>query len=148
MKLSVAGQDQSASLGNEIAAEAARLAQVPGGIGALDPAHSARQLAAATSEADYLQHYLKLLRMRQGVRTSDFYIPRRAGWVGHFVACIKARLWRLLRYQHYRLTLQQNLINELAAHAVEFQQEAWQQEVADLKRRVAALEQKNGVGSA
>ncbi len=140
MKVVIAGQDQSATLGNEVAAAAARLAQAPGGIGALDPAHSARQLAAADSTADYLQRYLKLLRMRHGVRTANFYIPRRPGWAGQVAAWLKALLWRGLRYQHDRLTSQQNLINELAIHAAEFQQEAWQQDVAELQRRVAALE--------
>ena len=54
---------------------------------------------------------------------------------------MKTVLWKLLRYQHDRLTLQQNLINELEINAVEFQRDRVNQELADLKRRVADLEQ-------
>ena len=82
-----------------------------------------------------------MLRKRHGVRTTAYYVPRGPGWRGRIAVALKTVLWKLLRYQHDRLTLQQNLINELEINAVEFQRDRVNQELADLKRRVADLEQ-------
>ena len=140
MKITVAGQDRTGDLGPAMAAEADRL-RAGGGIGALAPDHTALRLKRSRDLDDYVYHFVELLRMRHGVRTSDYYIPRGPGLRGTVAVAVKTFLWKLLRYQHDRLTLQQNLINELEINAVEFQRDRVNQELADLKRRVADLEQ-------
>lgn len=140
MKITVAGKDRSGDLGRDVAAVADRLAAAPGGIGTLAPDHTALRLKRSRDFDEYVFHFVELLRMRHGVRTSDYYIPRGPGWRGRIAVAVKTVLWKLLRYQHDRLTLQQNLINELEINAVEFQRDRLNQELADLKRRVAELE--------
>ena len=144
MNLSVAGKDRSGDLGRAVAADAARL-QASGDVGALSPEHSALVLKAAADRADYLRRYVDLLRQRHGVRTADFYVPRRPGWVGWVAGSVKTLLWKLLRYQHDRIAFQQNAVNELAIDAREFQREELERDLADLKRRMAALERERGV---
>ena len=143
MNLTVAGKDRSGDLGQRVAAEAAQL-QASGAVGALSPEHSALVLKAATGRADYLRRYVELLRLRHGIRTTDYYIPRGPGWRGRVAVVLKTFLWKLLRYQHDRMAFQQNLVNELAIDALEFQQSQFEGEMADLKRRVARLEQARG----
>ena len=144
MNLSVAGKDRSGDLGRQVAADAARL-QASGAVGALAPEHSALVLKTATDRADYLRRYLDLLRLRHGVRTADYYVPRRPGWAGWAAGTVKTLLWKLLRYQHDRIAFQQNAVNELAIDALEFQREESERDLADVKRRLAALERERGV---
>ena len=144
MNLSVAGKDRSGDLGRAVAADAARL-QAAGDVGALSPEHSALVLKTATDRADYLRRYLGLLRLRHGVRTADYYIPRGPGWRGRLAVALKTVLWKLFRYQHDRIAFQQNAVNELAIDALEFQREELERDLADVKRRLAALERGRGV---
>ena len=144
MNLTVAGEDRSGDLGRQVAAEAARL-QATGTVGALSPEHSARMLKAAADRPDYLRRYLELLRLRHGIRTADYYIPRGPGLRGKAALALKTVLWKLLRYQHDRMAFQQNAVNELAIDALEFQREELERDLADLKRRMAALERERGV---
>ena len=139
MKISVAGQDRTADLGPEIAAEAARL-EASGSIGALSPQHSALVLRESLDRDDYLRRFIGLLQLRHGVRTADYYIPRGPGLRGKVAVAVKTFLWKLLRYQHDRMSFQQNLVNELAIDALEFQSRPGR-ELAELDRRVARLEQ-------
>ena len=139
MKLSVAGKDRTADLGPEIAAEAARL-KASASIGTLAPEHTALRLKRSKDLDDYVYHFIELLRMRHGVRTADYYIPRGPGLRGKVAVAVKTFLWKLLRYQHDRMSFQQNLVNELAIDALEFQPRLGR-ELAELDRRVARLEQ-------
>ena len=143
MHLTVAGKDRGSDLGQEIAAAAAQL-QASGTICALSPEHSALVLKASTDRADYLRRYVALLRLRHGVRTADYYVARRPGWTGQMAAAVKTLLWKLLRYQHDRIAFQQNAVNELAIDALEFQRDELERDLADVKRRLAALERERG----
>ena len=147
MQLTVGGKDRAADLGRQVAAEAARL-QASGGIGALSPGHSALALRASADRDDYLRRFIELLRLRHGLRTADYYVPRAPGLRGLLSAALKKYLWKLLRYQHDRMAFQQNLVNELAIAALEFQRAESERDLAELKRRVAALEQGRGGGAA
>lgn len=135
MKITVAGQDRSSDLGQAVAAEAARL-QAAGGIGALAPDHTALRLKVDDPRQDYLGKFIDLLRIRHGIRTTDYYIPRGPGLRGKVAVAVKTFLWKLLRYQHDRITYQQNAVNELTINALEFQQAR----IAELERRLARLE--------
>jgi hypothetical protein len=141
MKLVVNGQDRAADLGAELAA-AAR--QRPAGPkpGQIPEAISALHLRSAASEADYFADFLRLLRYRDNVDTLPFEIPHKPGWAGRLTAKFKAVLWRLLRYQHDRITDRQNLINHLYSSALEFQQRQHAQEIRDLQSRISDLEQR------
>lgn len=146
MNITVAGKDRTSDLGQTIAAEAERL-KTTSSIGSLAPEHTALRLKRSADFDDYTYHFVELLRMRHGVRTADYYIPRGPGWRGKLAVALKTFLWKLLRYQHDRITLQQNLINELEINVVEFQRDRLNQEVADLKRRIESLEQGRSQGS-
>ena len=85
---------------------------------------------------------LRLLRYRDNVDTLPFEIPRKRGWVGALTAQLKRALWKVLRYQHDRVTSRQNLINHLYTNALECEHRQRAQEIRELQRRLAALEQK------
>ena len=146
MKLSVAGRDRTHDLGRELRRQAGVMER---GEANHKPksalvAPEIMPLARAQSEAEYLDQLIGLIRCRNAVDTLDFAIPRKPGVVGLFMTKLKARLWKLLRYQHDRIAFQQNLINIQLTSALEFEVTQRQKETADLKRRVAELEQQGG----
>lgn len=134
MKIIVAGEDCALSLGTEIRQAAAALKKLTGR--AAPPKISAEigalALHQATSDSDYLQHYLRLLRYRDAFDTCDFDIPRAPGLFGAVLGGVKKILWKLLRYQYDRIAFRQNLINGLFTGALEF-------EIAERKRREGEL---------
>lgn len=140
MKITVAGKDRSGDLGRDVAAAADRLAAVPGGIGALAPDHTALRLKVVDPRQDYLGKFIDLLRIRHGIRTADYYIPRGPGLRGRVAVALKTFLWKLLRYQHDRIAFQQSAVNELAINALEFQQAR----IEELERRLGRLEKSVG----
>jgi len=146
MKLSVAGQDRIHDLGRELRQQAAAMER-----GDSHPkpkpalvAPDIMPLARVQSEAEYLDQLIGLIRCRNAVDTLDFAIPRKPGVAGLFMSRLKARLWKLLRYQHDRIAFQQNLINAHLTSTLEFEVTQRQKETADLKRRVAELEKQSG----
>ena len=139
MRVIIASQDRTATLGAQIRESARRRAD--GGTPRfLSPEHSALTLKAAHDQADYLRIYSRLIGIRHGIQTESFAIPRKAGWGGAIVARIKKLLWKLLRYQHDRMAGQQNLVNELVIAGLEFEREECRREIARLEARVARLE--------
>ena len=139
MKLTVAGRDRSGDLGAAIAEEAGRL-KASVAVGTLSPEHSALRLKQAANLEEYITSYMELLRIRHGVQTTDYYIPRRAGIRGKVSSTVKKYLWKLLRYQYERIMFQQNLINELEINSAEFQRDRIKEELAELRHRIASLE--------
>lgn len=146
MKLIVAGQDRTQDLGQTLRHEAEAMermdssrkpAEISSGISALALRH-------ATSDADYLNELIRLLRYRHGVDTLDFKIPGRRGPRGWLMIRIKKALWKLLRYQHDRIAFRQNWINAMLFSTLEFEIAARRKEVAELSRQVAQLEQQSG----
>lgn len=146
MKLSIAGHDRTPDLGSALRRQAEIMAR---GDDRHQPARiaaniSALALAQAQSDADYLDHFIRLIRYRDAVDTLNFDIPRKPGVVGRCLARFKAFLWKLLRYQHDRIVFRQNLINTQLTSALEFEFTQRQKEAADLTRRVAELEKHVG----
>lgn len=123
MKIIIAGQDCTKKLGGEISQRAAELKKLSGRAAPLKVSVEIGALALhkAASDADYLNHFVRLLRYRDAFDTYDFDIPRKPGVVGSLMARIKKVLWKLLRYQHDRIAFRQNLINGLFTSAVEFE---------------------------
>lgn len=142
MNIIVAGQDRSRELGQDLRREAEALAradtsrrpaEIPPGIAALN-------LRNAKSESAYLDELMRLLRYRDGVSPLPYRIPVAPGLRGRLLGRVKEFFWKLLRYQHARMAFRQNLINTQLTSALEFELTARQKEVADLQKRVAALE--------
>jgi hypothetical protein len=147
MKITVAGEDRSGDLGSAVLEQAAAL-RAAGSAGALSPEHSALSLRQASDADEYLNRFIGLIRMRHGVRTTDYYIPRAPGLRGRVSLSLKTFLWKLLRHQHERIAFQQNLINELEINSAEFQRDRLKQEIAELKRRLDSLEKSLPGGAA
>lgn len=146
MKLSVAGQDRTQDLGRELHRQAEAMERGPAGLklAPLPPEIGALALARAGSDAEYMEHLVRLIGYRDAVDTLDFDIPRKPGIAGLFMIKLKAFLWKLLRYQHDRIVFRQNLINTQLTSALEFEFTQRRQETDDLKRRVAELEKQHG----
>ena len=109
------------------------------------PAHipsdiKALNLRQSTSEAQYLNEFLRLIRYREGLSTLPYQVPSRKGLVGHLLRWLKKLLWRLLNYQHARIAFRQNLINNQLTSALWMESLARQNEISALKQRIAALE--------
>ena len=142
MKIIIAGHDCTKELGGEIWKRAADLKKITGR--AAPPKVSAEigalALHKAVSDADYLNHFVRLLRYRDAFDTYDFDIPRKPGVVGSVMARIKKVLWKLLRYQHDRIAFRQNLINGLFTSAVEFEMAERKRTDDELNRRLDKAE--------
>lgn len=111
----------------------ARVRMSPGEISAL-------RLAETESEARFQDRFIQLMRIREGVDTNPFRIPRAPGWRGSLAVRLKVFLWQLLRYQHDRITFRQNLINSSLGGALEFEHRLRSREIDELRRSVAGLE--------
>jgi len=137
MQLFIAGTDRSRDLGEDLARSAAHHK----GGRRYAPEHSALSLKEAKNEAEFAERFCRLVRMRHGVSTDDFAIPTRGGWQGGIAGGIKRLLWKLLRYQHDRITYQQNVLNELLIAAIELQQKLLAQREGELTARLTRFEE-------
>jgi hypothetical protein len=138
MKIIIAGEDRAADIGAEIRQKAAELKKRQGRAAPpqVSPEIGAPVLYKATSDSDYFEHFVRLLRYRDAFDTHDFDIPRRRGPLGAGMAKIKKALWKLLRYQHDRIAFRQNLINSLFTHAIEFESVERRRGDAELRGRL------------
>jgi len=137
MNLTIAGQDRSLDIGADLTRRAARH---QGALSPWAPQDSALSLRQSGSPSDYLARYVKLLQLRHALSTETFTIPGKPGVAGTLLRQIKGFLWKLLRYQHDRMAFQQNVINELAISALDFQRTTSQQTFASLEQRIKVLE--------
>jgi len=146
MKISIAGQDRTRDLGQALhqQAEAMTHGAASRKLSPLPPEINALALTQAKSDAEYMDHLIRLIRYRDAVGPLDFDIPRKPGLAGLILTRLKAFLWKLLRYQHERIAFRQNLINTQLTSALEFEFTQRQKETADLKRRLAELEKQGG----
>lgn len=145
MNIHIAGTDRTEELGRQVAEAAARLKADPPVV-PLWPGHSALSLKQSKDDADYLCRLIDLLRLRHGIRLGRFHIARAPGLRGRLSLAWKTLMWRLLRYQHERIAFQQNLVNELAISALEFQRDQRTRDLAEVRRRLDRLEQSRGEG--
>ena len=144
MKIVISGQDRTQDIGSGLQAAARNRTTDSGRPAEIAPAISCLRLLEASSEIQYQQTFLNLLRYRDNVDTLPFPIPHKPGLVGTLTARVKAVLWKVFRYQYDRITFRQNLVNHLYTSAFEFQHREQQREIQELRRRVAALESKTG----
>lgn len=106
----------------------------------ISPVIGALTLGQATSEADFNERFIRLLKYRDNVDSSPFLMPRKRGFVGAVMARLRIFIWQLLRFLVDRIAFRQNHINTLLTRALEFEHEERRRETADLKKRVAELE--------
>ncbi len=137
-RVHVAGEDSTEPLLACIGAAAARR-RVPGGPWAA-PSSSIDQLRQASSEAEYQERLLRLIREEGAVDTGTFSVPRGPGFAGAMKHLLRRILWKTMRYQHDQLSRQYNDANTLLIQALTFEHEAAQRTCRDLEQRLARLE--------
>lgn len=141
MRITVAGKDRSADLGDDLAREAAALARsntvLPCG-----HEDSVLRLRDGTSMAEYLQIYAPLMSVNGGLRIALTTPPRppRPGLVPRLRRWLRPILLRVLTHEHAYIVHQQATINELLATAFEFEVAESQRRCAAIESRLAALE--------
>ncbi|NQU39273.1 MAG: hypothetical protein HQ523_04905 [Lentisphaerae bacterium] len=140
MNISVGGVDRSADLGQSIEAMTAELTSHPASPKRLAEGHSALFLRSAADERDYLRILLSLLVAKCGASVEDFDVPHRPGRLGAIGGALRRALWKLLRYQHERMTTQQNLIRSYMTAAMEMMHQEQRRELDECRARLAALE--------
>ncbi|MFH0953116.1 MAG: hypothetical protein V1873_02170 [Verrucomicrobiota bacterium] len=143
MKIQINGQDKTPEIEAKIR-EGIRSRKSGAEPGEISPEIGALRLQEAKSETEYQELLLRLMRYRDNVDTLPFDIPRRPGFLGAIMARVRVFLWKLLRYQHDRVTSRQNLINSTLSGAIEFEHRLRKQELDELRKRVADLESRLG----
>ena len=139
MKIIISGRDRTDEFAGPLRADAQarlndpELPPIPQDISALG-------LAAATSEQDFDERYLRLIRIRAHIDTRKYDIPHRPGFIGSIQHAVRKFLWKLLRFQLDRIAFRQNLVNSQLVHALEFERAR----VRKLEQRVAELERRAG----
>lgn len=97
-------------------------------------------LANLRDADEFLNFYLKCLRDAAFVDISDFPIRERRAFAGPLLVALKKTIWGLLKFYTYRLWSQQNQVNGLLVTAVEGVDQKYTARIAELERRVQALE--------
>lgn len=138
MKIWIGTEDVSESLGRDVAVLAGQRASL-GSPRFHDPRVSALSLRECRSETEFLSRFMQHLRWRHGATAEPFDIPRRPGVIGAFLQVLRRFLWKLLRYQHDRMVFQQNMINEMIIHGLEFEMESSRQRISALESELARL---------
>ena len=98
-------------------------------------------LVYMADSSELLRFYLNCLRDSVNVDINDFEIEdRRDGIKGRLLVKLKTVIWKLLKFYTYRLWHQQNQVNALMVTAVESSFKQYEQTIAELEARIAALE--------
>ncbi len=140
MRLWVNGRDRTADIGESVSKSAVVREKRGPAPARISSDISAMMLLDARSEEEYRAEFLRLLRYRNGLDTFDFHIPRKPGPAGALAARFKGVLWRLLRYQHDRISFRQNLINCFFTGLFEIEIGQRDREIEDLRRRLGRIE--------
>jgi hypothetical protein len=139
MKLRVAGEEVSESLGVELAQAAAARAD-HGVAGCVDRESPVLSLREARDEGDYLDRHVTLLGSRNCVDLEQFEVPAGAGRRGQLVKRVRESLWKILRTPHDWYAFRQNAINIQLACELAFEKEDRARAVRDLTGRLEELE--------
>ena len=93
-------------------------------------------------DEEFLDRYLACLRQVVTVDINDFPIAERRSRLAPLSKAVKKVLWKLLKFYTYRLWSQQNQTNGILLAAIETMHRRHKEEVAALRKRIAALEAK------
>jgi len=80
--------------------------------------------------------FLELLRHRSQIDTRPFQFPRKPGMLGTLMFQVRKILWKLLRYQHDRMSSRQNQVNAWMINAHEYQVAALNDKVEELRKQI------------
>ena len=141
LRISVAGRDRTADLGPALQAEAAAHEADPLYY-QLPPELQAASLRGCRNESEFEARYFALLRRKHHTATNDYVIPRKPGPAGALIGRLRRVLWKVLVYQHDRMSFLQNMINTSLVSALDFDRQELRREVGRLEARIAALERK------
>jgi len=141
MNVHVAGQDRSGDLGADITREAEALAARDDAPEFLKYPHSAVFLNSSRDDAQFIDRLTSLLLAKTGTSARSFWIPRRPGLLGGLMAGLKRALWKVLRYQHERMSFQQNVVNLQISATLEFLREEYLRRIEELEDELRALRQ-------
>ena len=100
-------------------------------------------LVRLRDSADFVTFYLTCLRDAVFVDISDFEIREQRRFLAAPLVLLKKVIWKLLKFYTYRLWSQQNQVNGLLITALQSMEEQYAARIADLEKRVAALESRN-----
>lgn len=100
------------------------------------------QLINSNSEKEFLETYLKLIRIREHIDSLFFDIPTSNTFIGRLARYVKMFAWFFLRFIVDRIAFRQNLINSNLGYAIEFEHQLLLKELEDLKMRISELEKK------
>jgi len=84
--------------------------------------------------------FVEMLRHKSQIDTQAFTMPRKPGMVGDIMAVVRGFLWKILRYQHDRMSSRQNRVNGWIISLVESRTNALESEMIRLREKVAVLE--------
>lgn len=140
MKITVGGENRTDIVGGMVEKGVERIRRHPDAPDFVDEYYSALSLRDAEDTQDYLRRLVDLIRRRSEVSTIPARVPHGQGLVTTIKAGIRWFMWRVLRYQHDRMAFQQNVINTQMTSALEFLMEEQSKELAELRRRLDAIE--------
>lgn len=100
----------------------------------------ALSLRQATSESDYTERLIQLMKRRDNLDSFPFIMPRKPGFAGAVMARLRIFLWQLLRFVVDRIAFRQNHINTMLTRALEYEHEQRKRENEALTKRLAELE--------
>ena len=80
--------------------------------------------------------FMELLRHRSQIDTLPFDFPRKPGLAGAVMFKVRAFLWKLLRYQHDRMSSRQNRVNAWMINSLEAQVATLNDKVEDLRKQL------------
>ncbi|HMP89831.1 MAG TPA: hypothetical protein PJ991_06505 [Kiritimatiellia bacterium] len=138
VKVTIAGQDQSELFRNEVDARYdalindSRVGVRPGSldVGLLSDQPNPEAMDRA---------FVELLRHRSQIDTLPFDFPRKPGRLGKLMFTIRAFLWKLLRYQHDRMSSRQNRVNAWIINHLEAQINAQNEKIEELRKQIERL---------
>ena len=99
-------------------------------------------LLTLKDDESFMERYLVCLRQIVPVDINDFEILERRSRFAPLSKALKKVIWKLLKFYTYRLWSQQNQTNGILLAAIETMHRRHKEEVAALRKRIAALEAK------
>lgn len=114
--------------------------------GVYDEARVARaernNLLTLKDDESFMEQYILCLRQIVPVDINDFEIIEKRSLFAPLVVRLKRTIWKLLKFYTFRLWSQQNQTNSLLLAAIEIMETRHNRELAELKARIRALEEK------
>jgi len=149
MKLIVAGQDVTATIGVAIERRAAQIEEPRPVI--CGPDDSALNLRKARNPPEYMAIFCKLLRVRYGLYTGTAALALRPQRPGFFRRMFLPLAMKFMAYEHGWIAHQQGLVNELVVNALDMERAAFdahrvrmEKRILDLEEKVATLQHRHG----